>query len=130
MKNRVIISLIFVVPVLVYFLLLSFNPNLAVEESVQAMTDMPKVIVFSTPMCGECRKMSPVVEKVKSNYDGTVEIIKINAAESKSANLVRKHGIYLVPTTLFIDKNGNVLTRAEGAMSFEEFDSLIQSLLK
>jgi len=130
MKNKVIISIVFIVPIIIYFLLLAFNPDISIEESVNAMTDMPKVIVFSTPMCGECKKMSPVVDKAKSNYDGKVEIIKINAAESKSANLVRKHGIYLVPTVIYTDKSGNVVKRTEGSMSYEQFDSFIRELLK
>jgi len=130
MKNRVIISLVLIVPILIYFILLAFNPDVSIEESAYAMTDTPKIIIFSTPMCGECKKMSPVVDKVKENYDGRVEVIKINATEGKHSNLVRKHGIYLVPTTLFLDKDGNVLQRIEGAMTYNEFETFVNILLK
>ena len=130
MKNRVIISTVFIVPLLIYFLLLAFNPDVSIEESASAKSDIPTIIVFSTPMCGECKKMSPVVDKVKSNYSDKVEIVKINAAERKHSNLVRKHGIYLVPTTIFMDKDGNILQRVEGAMSYNDFDTFVQILLK
>ena len=130
MKNRIIISLVLIVPLIIYFLLLAFNPEVSIEESANAMTDTPQVIVFSTPMCGECKRMSPVVEKVKTNYDGKVEVIKINATESKHSNLVRKHGIYLVPTTIFLDKDGKVIQRVEGAMTYNEFETFVNILLK
>ena len=132
MKNKIIVSLVFALPLLVYFVLLSFSPNNALEQTANAKNDLPQVIVFSTPMCGECKKMSPVVEQAKQNYKNKINIIKINAADNQPSTekLVRQHRIYLVPTIVYIDKDGNVINRTEGSMSYEQFERFLKDLTK
>ena len=132
MKNKIILSLVFIVPLLIYFLLLAINPDTTIEQAAIADSKLPKILVFSTPMCGECRKMSPVIEQAKKNYDGKVQIIKINAADNKKATnkLVKEHQIYLVPTMVYIDKNGNIVNRNEGSMSYIEFENTIKDLME
>lgn len=130
MKNKIIISLIFIVPLIIYFVLLAVNPEINLEEAVDAKTNLPKVLIFSTPMCGECHKMIPIIEDSKTKYDNRIEFIKINANDSKHEHLVRKYMIYLVPTILYMDKDGKVIQRTEGAMSAEEFDGFVNKLVK
>lgn len=132
MKNKIIISLVFVLPLLIYYLLLSFNSVSSIEQTAIAKNDLPQVIVFSTPMCGECRKMAPIIDEIKKNYSGKVNIIKINAVDNKpeTNKLVSKHKVYLVPTMLYFTKDGKVVNRTEGSMTYEEFEEFIKDLLE
>ncbi|MCR5261498.1 MAG: thioredoxin family protein [Candidatus Gastranaerophilales bacterium] len=132
MKNKIIVSLVLVLPLLVYFILLSFNSNGIAEQTANAKNDLPQVIVFSTPMCGECKRMAPVVEQAKQNYKDKINIIKINAVDNKPSTekLVRQHKIYLVPTIVYLDKQGNVVNRTEGSMSYAEFEKFLKDLTK
>lgn len=131
MKNKIIISLTFIVPLLIYFALLATNQNAAIEQAAEAKNNLPKIIVFSTPMCGECRKMAPVVEQAKKNYAQQVDIIKINAVDNKpeTNKLVTQHKIYLVPTLIYVTKDGKIKDRIEGSMSYNEFENTIKILL-
>lgn len=132
MKNKIIVSLAFIVPLVIYFALCAIYPEKTIESAVAKGSNIPRVIVFSTPMCGECRKMAPVVEQAKKNFDGKVEIIKVNASENKSATqkLVREHQIYVVPTIVYIDENGAVKQRTEGSMPYNEFEYYINKAFK
>lgn len=132
MKNKIIVSLVFIVPLAIYFLLLAFNPDRAIEASAEAkMPGNPQVIMFSTPMCGECRKMAPIFEKAKENYKDKVSIVKIDAsaANPETQKLVLKYKINVVPTFIYIDKNGKNTLRTEGSMSYETFEKYLQGLI-
>jgi thioredoxin 1 len=132
MKNKIIVTLAFIIPLVIYFVLITIYPDktpIAIAQATEQ--NMPKVLVFSTPMCGECRKMAPIIEKAQENYLGKVHIVKLNAADSNSEiqKLTKKHSITVVPTIIYIDKNDNVIERTEGSMSYEEFSKYINKVL-
>ena len=130
MKNRTIISLVFIVPLIIYFALLIFNPKISIEEPANAKDDLPEVILFSTPMCGECHKMHPIIENAKAKYKDKISFSKVDASKSENLHLARKYYVRLVPTIIYLDKNDNVILKTEGAMSAEEFDEFVKELLK
>lgn len=126
MKNKIIAALIFIIPVLMFAIISSRPAN----DIVFAAQGKPVVFIFSSPMCSECAKYSPTVEKVRSKYSDDVDIIKINAADSdkKIQALVEKFGIVLVPTTVFTDKNNVQTEKAEGALSEAQLSEKIENL--
>ncbi len=131
MKNKILVSLIFIIPLALYFILLAINPD-KTDLSVNAKESaMPEIIVFSTPMCSECRKMIPIVEQAKDTYKDKVIISKIDASERNpvTQDLVTKYQIYVVPTIIYLDKNGNKVSRTEGSMPYEVFEQYIKKLL-
>ena len=132
MKNKIIVSLSFVIPLVIYFVLCAIYPEKTINSAVAKNSKAPKVIVFSTPMCSECKKMVPVIEEAKKNFGENIEIIKINAAENKpeTQKLVREHQIYVVPTMVYIDENGAVKQRTEGSMPYEEFEYCINKAFR
>lgn len=133
MKNKIILSIVFILPLAIYFMLLAFHPDKAIDASAEAKAaGIPQVLVFSTPMCGECRKMSPIVEQAKENYKDKVSIVKINAAENKNQtqNLVSKYQIYVVPTFIYLDKQGKQVKRTEGSMPYEVFEGYLKEMIK
>ena len=130
MKNKTIISLVFILPLIIYFALLLINPKINLEESANAKDDLPEVILFSTPMCGECHKMHPIIDKAKTKYKDKIAFTKVDASQSENLHLARKYFVRLVPTVIYLDKNDNVVLKTEGAMTAEEFDGFVKDLLK
>lgn len=132
MKNKIVVSLVFIIPLVIYFVLSAIYPEKTMESVIAKTTDIPQVIVFSTPMCGECRKMAPIVEQAKKNFAGEVQFTKINANDNNKEiqKLVRAHQVYVVPTVVYIDTNGIVKLRSEGALSYEEFEYCINKAFK
>ena len=126
MKDKIVIGIVFIVPLAIYFLLNLF----CVSHNAANAENLPKVYVFSTPMCGECRKMAPVVEQAKKDHQDKINIVKIDATQRKAyvQKLVKQHKIYVVPTAIYINKEGKVVGRTEGSMTYEEFDKILKQV--
>lgn len=133
MKNKIILSVVFILPLAIYFMLLAFQPNKAIDASVEAKAiGIPQVLVFSTPMCGECRKMSPIIEKAKTNYKDKISIVKIDASENQrqTQKLVSQYKIYVVPTFIYLNEQGKQVNRTEGSMPYETFEGYLKEMIK
>jgi len=120
MKNNIIILLIFIIPLAIFF----FLQNLTGDNSVNAASDIigPKLVKFYSPMCSECGKVAKNVENVIKDYENIVEYEEINVGKSdrKTKNLISSYDITVVPTLLFIDKNGKVCHKTEGLVEEKE----------
>lgn len=56
----------------------------------------PILVYFWAPWCGPCRSMSPRIQETANQYDGKVDLLKINADDSP--DLVRNLKIMAIPT--------------------------------
>lgn len=130
MKNKIIVSIVFILPLVIYFVLLSFSPASSFEQAVFANSKLPRVIYFSTQMCGECKKFSPVIEQAENDYKDKIEFFKVNALDKNKAvqKLVKEHKIYVVPTVIYFDKDGNAVARSEGYLSYRELKGYLKDI--
>ena len=70
------------------------------------------LVDFWAEWCGPCRAVGPVVEDLAKEYNGKVNIGKLNVDENPNTCL--KYKITSIPTILFI-KNGKVVDKLVGA---------------
>ncbi|OLA94823.1 MAG: thioredoxin [Candidatus Melainabacteria bacterium LEY3_CP_29_8] len=71
------------------------------------------VVDFWAPWCGPCRKMSAVIDEVASEFEGKINVFKINTDENlKSA---KEYSISGLPSIL-IFKDGKAIERLVGLM--------------
>lgn len=70
------------------------------------------LVDFWAEWCGPCRAVGPVVEDLAKQYNGKVNIGKLNVDENP--NTCMKYKITSIPTILFI-KNGKVVDKVVGA---------------
>ncbi|HPI55346.1 MAG TPA: thioredoxin [Chitinophagaceae bacterium] len=71
------------------------------------------VIDFWAPWCGPCLALGPTVEALAKEYEGKVNIGKVNVDEN--SNLSVTYGITSIPCILFI-KDGKVVDKQVGAV--------------
>jgi thioredoxin 1 len=84
------------------------------------------VVDFWAPWCGPCRMVAPVIEELAEQYDGKVQICKVNTDEEQ--DIAVKFGIRSIPTIVFF-KNGKQEDTIIGAAAKQAFEQKIDALL-
>lgn len=83
--------------------------------------ELPTVVEFWAPWCGPCKMMAPGLEKVSKEFEGKVELWKINADEN--TDILRSLGVMSIPTMLGFS-GGEELFRVTGALNPEQINQL------
>jgi len=68
--------------------------------------------------CVPCDMMKPVMEKLSNQYRGKIEVVFIDIKFDRKA--VSRFGVYMIPTQVFLDKNGKEFYRHIGYLTYEE----------
>ena len=76
--------------------------------------------------CIPCRMMQPVMEKVEKTYPGQVKVVFHDVWTDKGRAEGYKFGVRVIPTQVFLDKNGKEYFRHEGFFPFEEVDKILK----
>ncbi len=74
--------------------------------------------------CIPCEQMKPVMEKLRRNYAGKLEVIFVDVR--KDREIGRRYGIAMIPTQVFLDKKGKEFHRHVGYYSYEEIIDLLK----
>jgi thioredoxin 1 len=84
------------------------------------------LIDFWAEWCGPCRAIGPVVEELSKEYNGKVNIGKVNVDQNPTLSM--NYGITSIPAILFI-KGGKVVDKQIGAVPKSVLDKKIQAHL-
>lgn len=84
------------------------------------------MIDFWAEWCGPCRAIGPVVEELSKEFEGRVNIGKVNVDHNPQLSM--NYGITSIPAILFI-KNGQVVDKLVGAQPKHSFVKKIESLI-
>ena len=89
-------------------------------------SDKLSMIDFWAEWCGPCRAIGPVVEELSKEFEGRVNIGKVNVDHNPQLSM--NYGITSIPAILFI-KNGQVVDKLVGAQPKHSFIKRIESHL-
>ncbi len=89
--------------------------------------DLPVVIDFYADWCGPCKMVAPVLEELQKEYDGKVNIYKVNTEHEQE--LAAAFGITSIPSLLFIPKDEQP-QMARGALPKQAFVEAFRDVLK
>ncbi|MEI8389295.1 MAG: thioredoxin family protein [bacterium] len=130
-SSLLVILLVFALPVLLYYVTRAPKESISSAALAEA-TNQPKVLHFSQTMCSECRKLAGYYGSIEQEYKGKVLFVDIDVADGTPAtqSLMQKYNVRVVPTLVFINKNGKIVKVTEGAIPKEEIERCIDSIIK
>jgi len=88
--------------------------------------DLPCIIDFYADWCGPCKMVSPILESLSKEYQGKINIYKIDT--EKEQELSGMFGISSIPSILFVPKSGKP-QMSVGALSKDAFIKGINDIL-
>lgn len=87
---------------------------------------LPALIDFYASWCGPCKTIAPVLEELKVEYSGKIDIYKVNTEEEQELSQI--FGVRSIPTLLFIPLQGKPQV-AHGALPRTEIQKAFKELL-
>lgn len=89
--------------------------------------ELPCVIDFYAEWCGPCKMVAPILEELKQEFEGKLEIYKVNTEEQRELSAM--FGIQSIPSILFVPKDGQP-QMAQGALPKDSFKQAFSDVLK
>lgn len=75
--------------------------------------DLPVLVDFWAAWCGPCKMIAPVLEDLAKEYDGKVQIVKVDITDNEE--IAQQYGIRSIPA-LYLFKQGEVVAQQIGAV--------------
>jgi len=101
-----------------FFICLFALPAGAAEPTVT----LPRLVDLGAGKCIPCKKMAPILEEMKKDYAGVVDVVFVDVWKDPKAG--KPYKIRVIPTQVFYDKAGKEVFRHEGFFSREEIEKV------
>jgi len=116
MKKRSIVVAAF----LMIFALTGYSQAEGIDDVLNSAKKEGKMVMLELGSVGciPCEQMKPVMEKLRANYKGKLEVIFVDIRKERETS--RKFGVTMIPTQVFLDKTGKEFHRHIGFYGYEE----------
>ena len=88
--------------------------------------EKPCIIDFYADWCGPCKMVAPVLEELATDFDGKIDVFKVNTEEEQE--LASVFGIRSIPSFLFVPSEGQP-QMAMGALPKDTFVKAFKDVL-
>ena len=105
-----------------------FNKNIYDIETEEIKSDKFYLVDFYADWCRPCKAMLPVLEALSEQFDGVVEIVKLNSDNNKE--IMKYFSIASIPTLLFINNSTELVVLHTGVLSKKQLNEKIREVFK
>ncbi len=152
MKNWLIILIIFALPLGLYGILNHRAENRAEAGMTQFVNPMqvqmavdenniknyeeanlPKVYIFHSPFCGECKEQSKELRGLKDEFDRKIFFVEHivtgeDGGRQVTKDLIKKYKVTVTPTIVVTTANGTVIKKYESLVKHDELEKLLKNV--
>jgi len=89
-------------------------------------SSLPVLVDFWAPWCNPCKSISPVIDRLASEYGGRLKVAKADVEQSQRTAM--KHRIRAIPTILFF-RDGVVIDEVVGTVAVDELRTRVEGAL-
>jgi len=107
--------------ILILILLLTLLVNLSASEDKSLVT----FLEIGSTTCIPCKKMQPILKSIEKKYSNQIKVIFHDT--NKDREISKKYNVRLIPTQIFLDKDGKEIHRHEGYYPEKEIDKFLKS---
>ena len=83
---------------------------------------LPRLIDLGADKCIPCKKLAPILEELRKEYQGKLSVEFIDVWKNPAAG--EPYKINLIPTQILYDHDGNEVWRHEGFISREDLKTI------
>lgn len=84
------------------------------------LAPLPKLVDLGASKCIPCKKMAPILEELKRDYAGILDVEFIDVWQKENAKKAEEYKVESIPTQVFLDPKGKELWRHVGFFSKED----------
>jgi len=92
------------------------------EEKV-LKSESPVMVDFYADWCGPCKMAEPVLDELSDEYEGKIDIVKINVDQNRETSM--KYQVMSIPTTILF-KGREVVGKQIGFAGRNGFEELLK----
>lgn len=90
--------------------------------------DKPVFVEFFADWCPHCRKMMPIIERLKEKAAGQMEVVQYNIDDNSNQRLVDYYRVQAIPL-MMVYKGGEQLWRKNGEIGEDELLQVMKRFL-
>ena len=92
---------------------------------VQAKKDGKVVMLeLGSVGCIPCEQMKPVMDKLRTSYKDKLDVYFVDVKKDNANG--RRFGVYMIPTQVFLDKDGKEFHRHVGFYAYDEITPVLK----
>ena len=96
------------------------------KEEKNASSIKVTFIELGSVRCIPCKKMQPIIEEIEKEYKGQVKVVFYDVRTPEGRPYAYKYKIRLIPTQVFLDKDGKEYFRHIGFFPKEELVKVLK----